>query len=223
MTIPGIQTSSEDVPESLRLPLQIINVTVLPDDAGCPAPHFFTPFKSYPVKNSLFSRLPLAVLALAALLSISPAQAYDWGDGFDLSSKAGDRLNLIASPYTAHFHPSDEHEHVWLVGVERERADGALAGAAFFNNSFGQESGYLFPWGEIYRNVFDQPQMYVKWTAGLLYGYRGKYEHKVPFNHGGFSPAIVPALGWEFSSKQQIQLNLLGFNGLMLQFTQPLK
>ena len=154
---------------------------------------------------------------------MSAAQAYDWGDGFNLSSSPGDRLNLIASPYTAHFHPSDEHEYVWLVGVERERANGSLAGAAYFSNSFGQESAYIFPWGEIYRNVFDQPQMYVKWTAGLLYGYRGRYEDKVPLNHGGFSPAIVPALGWEFSSKQQVQLNLLGFNGLMLQFTQPLK
>jgi len=165
----------------------------------------------------------MAGVAATTFFSMSPAQAYDWGDGFNLSSKAGDRLNLMVSPYTAHFHPSDDHKYVWLVGVERERADGALAGAAFFSNSFGQESAYIFPWGEIYRNVLDQPQMYVKWTAGLLYGYRGKYEDKVPFNHGGFSPAIVPSLGWEFSSKQQIQLNLLGLNGLMLQFTQPLK
>lgn len=175
------------------------------------------------MKTSFFARLAGAWLTAGVLLSVSPAQAYDWGDGFNLSSKSGDRLNLIASPYTAHFHPSDEHEYVWLLGVERERADGALAGAAYFSNSFGQESGYIFPWGEIYRNVFDHPHMYVKWTAGLLYGYRGKYENKVPLNHGGFSPAVVPALGWEFSSKQQIQLNMLGLNGVMLQFTQPLK
>ncbi len=183
---------------------------------------FPTLFKYSLVKTSFFVRLAGAVL-ISALFIAAPAQAYDWGDGFNFSSKAGDRLNLIASPYASHFHPSDEHEYVWLVGVERERADGAIAGAAYFSNSFGQESTYIFPWGEIYRNVFDQPQMYVKWTAGLLYGYRGKYEDKVPFNHGGFSPAIVPALGWEFSTKQQVQVNLLGLNGIMLQFTQPLK
>lgn len=175
------------------------------------------------MKTSFFARLAGALLTIAGVVASFPAQAYDWGDGFNLSSKPGDSLNLIASPYTAHFHPSDEHEHVWLVGLERERANGAITGAAFFSNSFGQESAYIFPWGEIYRNVLDQPQLYVKWTAGLLYGYTGKYQHKVPFNHGGFSPAIVPALGWEFSSKQQVQLNLLGLNGLMLQFTQPLK
>ncbi len=169
------------------------------------------------------SRLWGASLTLAGILATTPVQAYDWGDGFDLSSKAGDRLNLMVAPYSAHFHPSDEHEHVWLVGLERERANGSIAGAAFFSNSFGQESGYFFPWGEIYRNVLDTPQLYVKWTAGMLYGYTGRYEHKVPLNYNGFSPAIVPALGWEFSGRQQIQLNLLGLNGMMLQFTVPLK
>ncbi len=72
-------------------------------------------------------------------------------------------------------------------------------------------------------NTTTQPKLYVKWTAGILYGYRGEYQHKVPLNYGGFSPAIVPALGWEFDSKQQIQFNLLGLNGMMLQFTQPFK
>lgn len=175
------------------------------------------------MKTSLLTRLCGVLLVTAGLLGASMAHAIDWTDGFDLSSKPGDKLNLIVSPYTLHFHPSDEHKFVWLAGLERERANGNIAGAAFFSNSFGQDSAYLFPWGEVYRNILDQPQMYVKWTAGLLYGYRGKYQDKVPFNHGGFSPAIVPALGWEFEGKQQVQINLLGFNGLMLQFSQPLK
>lgn len=201
----------------------IINVTVPCDYFGHrqPGPSFPIPLTYSSVKTTFLARL--AGASLAACLAASPAHAYDWGDGFDLSSKSGDHINLIASPYTSHFHPSDEHEHVWLIGLERERANGALAGAAFFSNSFGQESAYIFPWGEIYRNVLDQPQLYFKWTAGLLYGYTGRYEHKVPLNSGGFSPAIVPAMGWEFSSGQQIQLNLLGLNGMMLQFTQPLK
>ena len=112
---------------------------------------------------------------------------------------------------------------MWLIGAERERADGSIAGAAFFSNSFGQDSGYVFPWGQIYRGVLDQPQMYAQWTAGMLYGYVGKYQHKVPLNSGGFSPAIVPALGWEFDSKQRVQVNLLGLNAVMFQFTQPFK
>lgn len=174
-------------------------------------------------KRNPFNKFLASCCALAFSLAAPAAKAYDWSDGFDLTEKSGDRWSLIASPYILHFHPSDNHKHVWLIGAERERSDGAITGAAFFSNSFGQESGYFFPWGQIYRGVLDQPKMYVKWTAGILYGYRGEYQHKVPLNYGGFSPAIVPALGWEFDSKQQIQFNLLGLNGMMLQFTQPFK
>jgi hypothetical protein len=165
------------------------------------------------------------MLCLTALFSAAPAvgAGWDWRDGFDLSSKPGDRSYLLISPYTLHFRPSDEHKNVLLLGYDRERANGALAGAALFSNSFGQPSVYLFPWGQVYRGVMDTPQLYVKWTAGLLYGYTGKYKDKVPFNHNGFSPGFVPAMGWEFDSRQQVQVNLLGFNGIMLQFTQPLR
>ncbi len=161
--------------------------------------------------------------AIAALSLPGAASAVDWKDGFDLQSRPGDRYGLMYSPYTAHFHPSPEHEYVWLVGMERERADGQLAGIALFSNSFGQPSTYIFPWGKIYRDVFERPGLFVKLTAGLLYGYRGKYEDKVPLNYEGFSPAIVPALGWEYGGRFQAQVNLLGANAVMLQFTLGLR
>jgi hypothetical protein len=149
--------------------------------------------------------------------------AYDWGDGFNLEKKEGDRFGLSLSPYTYHFDPSDEHKDVWLIGFERERENSSLAGVNYFTNSFGQPSAYIFPWGKMYRNLFDQPRLYAKLTAGLLYGYRGKYEDKVPLNYNGFSPAIVPALGWETAGRFQSQINFLGFNGIMLQLTFPLR
>ncbi len=158
-------------------------------------------------------------VTIAALSLPGAAFAYDWKDGFDLQAKPGDRYGLMYSPYTAHFHPSPEHEYVWLVGVERERADAQLAGIALFSNSFGQPSAYIFPWGKVYRDVFERPGLFVKLTAGLLYGYRGRYEDKVPFNYEGFSPAIVPAVGWEYGRRFQAQVNLLGANAVMLQFT----
>ncbi len=175
--------------------------------------------------SSLFAPRSMlhAALLVAGFVTASSACAYDWGDGFNLSKKEGDQYVLMLSPYAQHFHPSDEHKHVWLVGVERERADHSLAGAAFFSNSFGQPSVYLYPWGQVYRSVLDQPQLYVKWTAGLVYGYREPYENKVPFNYNGFSPAIVPAIGWEFENKYQVQLNFLGLNGAMLQFSLPVR
>jgi len=177
-----------------------------------------------PLSTISFSKNAIAALiGLASALIAPTAVAYDWTDGFDLSTKSGDRWSLIASPYTYHFHPSDEHKAVWLIGAERERADGSITGAAFFSNSFGQDSGYFFPWGQMYRGVLDQPHLYAQLTAGVLYGYRGQYQHKVPLNYGGFSPAIIPALGWEFGSKQRVQVDLLGLNAIMFQFSQPIK
>lgn len=155
-------------------------------------------------------------------MASTAALAYDWASGFDLAAKEGDRYRLILSPFTHHYNDSDEHKDVWLVGVFREREDGSVAGAAFFKNSFGQPSAYIYPFGKIYRGVFDQPRLYAKLTAGLLYGYRGRFEDKVPFNSNGFSPGIVPAIGWEHASGHQAQINFLGNSAVMFQLSVPL-
>lgn len=173
--------------------------------------------------NSFTTRRFRSWATIAALAFPGAASAYDWKDGFDLQARPGDRYGLMYSPYTAHFHPSPEHHYVWLLGVERERADSQLAGITLFSNSFGQPTTYIFPWGKVYRDVFDRPGLFAKLTAGLLYGYRGRYEDKVPFNHDGFSPAIVPAVGWESGDRYQVQVNLLGANAVMLQFTLGLR
>ncbi len=173
--------------------------------------------------DSLFRRLTRMLLLLTLLIpSFSMAADY-WTDGFSLSREKGDRNALIFSPYTVHFSPSSEHQHVWLVGLERERENGLVAGAAFFTNSFGQPSLYYYPWGAVYRGLAGNPQLYAKLTAGLLYGYTGKYENKVPFNYSGFSPGIVPALGWDLGDGFEVQANMLGFAGLMVQLSLPLK
>lgn len=175
------------------------------------------------MSSGLTSALCRALLVFTVVLPGAAHAAWDWKDGFDLGTRQGDKLGLLVSPFTLHFRPSDEHSHVWLIGVQRERQNGALAGAAYFSNSFGQHSTYIYPWGQIYRDIFDTPRLYVKWTAGLLYGYKGKYKDKVPFNHKGFSPAVIPAIGWEFDGRRQVQLNALGLNGVMLQFGLPLE
>ena len=64
--------------------------------------------------------------------------------------------------------------------------------------------------------------MYAEWTAGLLYGYKGEYKHKVPFNYNGFSPGVTVGIGWRFSPTVAGQVNLLGTAGLMLLFTYEL-
>jgi hypothetical protein len=154
----------------------------------------------------------------------TPAASVDSGplDGFDLRPRTGDRWHLTFSPFTYHYSYSEEHKQVLLLGGERERADGALAGVALFTNSFGQPSSYVYPWGNVYRNFMGYHGVFAKWTAGMLYGYKAPYENKVPLNHKGFSPGFIPAVGWESSAGYQVQINFLGNAGLMIQGSVPL-
>lgn len=172
--------------------------------------------------TSMILRLRTGLLISGCLLPLfSHAQAPTWSDGFSFEVKPDDRLTLMYSPYTYHFSKSDEHRYVWLVGVERERADGRLLGITYFSNSFGQPSTYIFPWGQTYPNLGGVQGLFAKWSGGLLYGYVEPYENKVPLNVNGFSPAIIPSIGYE-KQGYGAQLNLLGTAGLMLQFNIPL-
>jgi hypothetical protein len=130
-------------------------------------------------------------------------------------------FRLQLSPYTAHFSYSPEHKNVWQVGLEIEQ-EGVLHGISYFRNSFGQKSAYLYPWGGVHRNLFNVQPLFFKWSIGILYGYKDPYESKVPFNHNGFSPAIVPAIGWTLQSGFSTQLNFLGNSGLMFQISKDL-
>ena len=127
------------------------------------------------------------------------------------------------SPYTLYFSPSDEHKDVVMVGLEREFSDAKLDGLTFFTNSFGQPTVYVYPWGGVYHDIGDIKHLSFKWTAGILYGYKDPYQDKVPYNHGGFSPAVIPALAYEFKPGWSGQINLLGTAGLMFQLNAPFK
>lgn len=145
---------------------------------------------------------PLIVLTGAAL----PAAATD-----------ADEWRFAVSPYTHHWRYNAEHKPVWALGLERQRSDDSLWGVAFFSNSFGQDSSYWF-YGERYTGFWGQPKLFAQWSAGLLYGYRGKYEDKVPLNHKGYSPGALVGMGWNFDRDSSAQFHLLGDAGVMFQF-----
>jgi hypothetical protein len=163
----------------------------------------------------------LTVLTTGLMPTLSHADSGTWRDGFSLRLEPNDRVSVMYSPYTMHYTRSDEHRYVWLVGLERERADQRLSGITYFSNSFGQPSTFIYPWGKVYRHVGGIEGLYAKWSAGLMYGYVGQYKNKVPLNVNGFSPAIIPSLGYELHGVGA-QLNVLGTAGLMLQFNIPL-
>jgi hypothetical protein len=129
---------------------------------------------------------------------------------------------LMASPYSYHYSQDDEHHPVWMVGLEYQTSERVIWGATYFSNSFGQPSGYVYG-GQRLNNWSAYDQLFAQWTAGILYGYKGEYKDKVPFNHGGFSPGVVLAVGWQFTPMYSLQLNVLGNSALMFQFSVDLR
>jgi hypothetical protein len=122
----------------------------------------------------------------------------------------------MASPYTFHYSRDDAHRPVRMIGLERQRADDIVWGGTYFSNSFGQPSVYVYG-GQRLENWSAYPQLFAQWTAGILYGYKGEFKDKVPFNHGGFSPGMVLSVGWQFTPRVSGQLNALGNSALMFQ------
>jgi hypothetical protein len=88
-----------------------------------------------------------------------------------------------------------------------------LYGFAYFNNSFAQKCQYYYA-GYVWKLSDRYPNWYFKLTGGLIYGYKKPYEEKVPFNKNGYSPGIIPSLGYK-QDRWNIQLNTLGTAGLM--------
>ncbi|AMM23598.1 hypothetical protein AX767_03995 [Variovorax sp. PAMC 28711] len=129
----------------------------------------------------------------------------------------GSHWEVIVSPYTLHWHRDEAHRHVLLLGLERAQPDGTLWGGALFRNSFGQATGYAY-YGHVWEGLFDQPSLYAKLTGGILYGYRGRYKDKVPFNHGGVSPALIPAIGWRLTPRDAVQVAALGKAGVTFSY-----
>jgi hypothetical protein len=59
--------------------------------------------------------------------------------------------------------------------------------------------------------------LYFKLSAGVLHGYTGPYQHKIPLNDSGIAPAIVPSVGYclnRFCS----ELVVFGAAGALLTF-----
>ena len=112
-----------------------------------------------------------------------------------------DRFYIQTSVATVHFSSDPDHDNTqrliygewrlpqrWLEGQ-------VLVGAALFDNSFSQRSQFVFA-GLLWRPVESVPEFYVKVAAGVLHGYSGEFQDKIPFNNSGFAPGIVPAVGY---------------------------
>jgi hypothetical protein len=161
--------------------------------------------------------IPTLILALI-LSGLAPLQAFAQSAA---PTPPEGELEFNLSPYTVHFSPSDEHKSVWLLGMTQVAPDGTLIAGAVFSNSFGQRSAAL-QYGHRYERPFGWERWYWQWTAGLMYGYVEPYKDKVPLNYKGFSPVIVPSLGYHYDDRISGQLMLLGDSALMFQLSYTL-
>jgi hypothetical protein len=149
----------------------------------------FRPLKA--IVHALF-----LLTALALTVSPSLAQGSDdntfsyWTKGWDFKQSY-----LYSSFYTRHYDPDPDHVNDQnMLGFEGQTRDKRVMGMAVFDNSFGQESQYLYV-GKKWR-AFRSDQWYYKLTGGLLNGYDEPYDDKIPLNDLGVAPAIVPTLGY---------------------------
>ena len=171
--------------------------------------------RKLPMTSSL-QRIDRIVRVLALTLLCGTVQP-----GFAQDTKPIGKWDLIVSPYSYHFHPSDDHEYVYSAGLLRRLDNNWVAGAIAFSNSFGQPSAYAFV-GQRFVNPFGWNKWFLQWTGGLLYGYVGEFKDKVPFNNNGFSPGFVPSIGYQFSDRVYLELDLLGNSALMFTLVFPL-
>lgn len=133
-------------------------------------------------------------------------------------------LLLQTSLWTKHYSNDPEHtENQKLINAEWTFSGSGItaartgkwyddirvvAGGARFKNSFDQPTVYLYAGGRY--DYYETPSVraYAKLTAGLLHGYKGEYKDKIPLNHFGVAPAILPAFGVEV---KRINLEMIPF------------
>ncbi len=124
--------------------------------------------------------LLLGLLLLMAAGSASALEIKEW--------------RFQTSLYTRHWDPQPEHVNkTKLLNLEIESTTKWIYGFAWFDNSFGQTSQYLYA-GYSWK-LFRTDWAYFKVTGGLLHGYKEPYENKIPFNEYGIAPAVVPSFG----------------------------
>jgi hypothetical protein len=172
------------------------------------------------VLATLVAALPLTVASQesSSLGAANPCPAWlARHDAQTTETDKGSEWDLTLSPYAYHWHYNPEHRPVFLGALDRLVAGNRFCGLALFRNSFGQPSAYLYM-GQRWDGLAGQPKLFAKLSAGLIYGYKGKYQDKIPFNDYGVAPAIIPSLGYSFNRHESAQIMILGTAGVLFAY-----
>jgi hypothetical protein len=164
----------------------------------------FAVVASIVVSGAAFAQSSLPVPDTASptipALPVAPAPQATAGSAWDAPEPwRTDRFYLETSVYTKHFHYDPAHDnHQHLILGEWNVTEQWLVGASEFDNSFGQASQYVYG-GYRFRPFESLQPLYFKLSAGLVHGYTGQYQNKIPFNNSGIAPVIVPSVGYCFN------------------------
>jgi hypothetical protein len=169
----------------------------------------------------------LTAIALSGLLHLPHAQAEDFTDWRPCPASLaqadapeppnGTRWELTLSPYAYHWNYNPEHRPVFLGALDRTVAGNRFCGLALFRNSFGQPSAYAYV-GQRWDSIAGHDKLFTKVSVGFIYGYKGKYQDKIPLNGYGIAPAIVPSIGYDFAKNTSVQAMLLGTAGILFAY-----
>lgn len=170
----------------------------------------------------LFWIAPLVGLALG-LPSLTRAQSLqpcpDWlAKEAPAEADAGQKWTFTVSPIVYHWKDDPEHKYAFVLALERRVAGNRFCGLSLFRNSFGQASAYLYA-GQRWDNLWDNPKLSLKVSAGIIYGYTGAEADKVPLDYNGFSPAVIPSFVYQFGPQDSADLMLLGTAGVVLAYS----
>lgn len=127
-------------------------------------------------------------------------------------------FTFTIAPIVYHWRSDPEHKYSFVITLEQQLDRQRLVGMALFRNSFGQPSVYAYG-GYRWPEFLGVSRLDFKLSAGVIYGYTGEYEDKVPLNWRGFSPAIIPSLGYQISSNGSVNLMVLGTAGVVLGYS----
>lgn len=115
-----------------------------------------------------------------------------------------DKVYVYRSFYTKHFDPKPYHVNEQnMFGLEMRATNQWMYGFVTFDNSFGQESEYLYTgykWNIGNTSLYSPGYKYFKLTGGLMHGYKDEYADKIPFNGLGVAPAVIPTLGYQYKN-----------------------
>lgn len=172
----------------------------------------------------LFRLAPLVGLALA-LFWAGPLHAQDtnpcpdgWAAQAPPEPEDGQRWTFTFAPYVYHWRYDEDHRPAFVFALERRVAGNRFCGLSLFRNSFGQPSAYAYL-GQRWDNLFDRPELSLKVSYGVIYGYTGQYHDKVPFNWNGFSPTVIPSLAYHLNPQDSLDVMVLGTAGLVFAYS----